>query len=470
MLHYKKLFRTIVKVNDDWYYCSQYDVNGNSIWGSSDKVNLIRTQIHTKIINKIYYNPSDPSEAVLIPGISFSLKARFFFKVFLFGMVISLPGVYRIRKKYKQLVYDADYDYDGVVSVPTLPVKQPKSYSKFTRNAIVCIAVGLGTYLCITIINHYRINNTWAIVQQENGGEDLREALEFLNTRRQSLANLTLRKANLEGVQLEGAILNYSDLQSAILINANLEKAMMHKVDFQHANLRGANLSEAKLYYANLSNANLEGANLKNSILKDATLNFANLQGADFFEANLFSIEMTQADLSSANLSECELYHAILNGAILQDAKLIGAKLRKAELKNTNFIGADLQGANLEEANFLNANLQEANLKGAKLHNANLRNANLNKANLEEVNFSKVKLDGANLKEALLKNAQFPPTDSLTMLSKEQRASIIITRYQIEFPRKKSHSPPSGIYDITTTHDENGNPLPEENWKLISKP
>ena len=70
-----------------------------------------------------------------------------------------------------------------------------------------------------------------------------------------------LNGANLEEVELRGAILRGSKFNGANLGNADLRASNLIRVEFQKANLAGAHLEEA-----NLGAANLEGALLKELI------------------------------------------------------------------------------------------------------------------------------------------------------------------------------------------------------------
>lgn len=78
--------------------------------------------------------------------------------------------------------------------------------------------------------------------------------------------------ANLQEVDLTGALLTNASLQGATLIRANMVKAT----------LQGADLFEA-----DLTDANLAGANLKGAILESANLAGANFQGANLEGVNI---------------------------------------------------------------------------------------------------------------------------------------------------------------------------------------
>ena len=77
---------------------------------------------------------------------------------------------------------------------------------------------------------------------------------------------------DLERINLEGA-----DLDWAMLAGANLMGTKLEKANLKGANLQGANLEGANLRKANLQGANLEGANLEEAIFEEANLKGAHL-------------------------------------------------------------------------------------------------------------------------------------------------------------------------------------------------
>jgi uncharacterized protein YjbI with pentapeptide repeats len=125
--------------------------------------------------------------------------------------------------------------------------------------------------------------------------------------------------------------------------------------------LRGANLSGV-----NLSRANLRGANLRGADLGDAKLKGANFSGADLGDAYFYSADLSDANFRSADLSGADLSGADLSGANLRGAYLRGAYLRGAYLIDANLRYADLIDANLGDAKLKGADLSGADLSGAK--------------------------------------------------------------------------------------------------------
>lgn len=170
-------------------------------------------------------------------------------------------------------------------------------------------------------------------------------------------ADLDLRKAKLNNVDLTEARLLDANLEGA-----NLEHAILKGAKLNGANMGNANLERAKLYSANLERANLEGANLERTNLISARLDAANLEGAN---------------LERASLEGASLRGAYLGGASLKGGNLAGANLERASLRHANLECAKLQAANLEGANLECANLEAANLEGANLEGATLEGATM---------------------------------------------------------------------------------------------
>lgn len=104
-------------------------------------------------------------------------------------------------------------------------------------------------------LNEILRNHKHWILEDVDGWGDMRADLRGVN----------FQGANLYAVDLYGAILQGADLRGANLYRANLQGA-----NLRGANLRGANLREAILQGANLYGANLHGANLREAELKGA--------------------------------------------------------------------------------------------------------------------------------------------------------------------------------------------------------
>jgi hypothetical protein len=81
------------------------------------------------------------------------------------------------------------------------------------------------------------------------------------------LSHLNLKDISFEGVDLTGALFDFSNLSDANFHKAKLHKSSFSRSQLDYANLVGADLSSADLRGASFFNADLKGANLKAAML-----------------------------------------------------------------------------------------------------------------------------------------------------------------------------------------------------------
>ena len=124
---------------------------------------------------------------------------------------------------------------------------------------------------------------------------------------------IDLRKLNLNGIILSGAILEKARLEGAKLRNAHLEGALLFNAHLGRAILRGAHLEKADLSQAHLEEASLWKAHLE--------------------EAELWNTHFERAVLWGVHFEGAHLRGAYLAGAILRLAKLSS----NTELANVNW-------------------------------------------------------------------------------------------------------------------------------------
>lgn len=106
---------------------------------------------------------------------------------------------------------------------------------------------------------------------------------------------ISLRKVNLQGINLEAALVNRKDLGL---------------VSFVPVNFRGVDLEGAKLSSTNLKRAIFLEANLKDVDFSGSDLSLANAKGANFNQVNF-----TNATLTGGDFRGCDFRGAIFNGA-----------------------------------------------------------------------------------------------------------------------------------------------------------
>ena len=115
-----------------------------------------------------------------------------------------------------------------------------------------------------------RTFRAWDIVYNSSGkgGDGMKEALEYLNSRNKSLMEVDLSKADLRGINLK---------------NADLRLATLVKTDLRGADLRGAIFNQTRLQFKGNWDARIEGANIfgiRYSILPNAFQKWALENGA----------------------------------------------------------------------------------------------------------------------------------------------------------------------------------------------
>lgn len=236
--------------------------------------------------------------------------------------------------------------------------------------------------------------------------------------------NRILGKA-IEGLKenLNGSILNNTDLREANLSNGKLWETNLEKSVLNNAKLVGANLRKARLNESILINADLS-----NAILLEASLNKADLNGADLRNANLIRAKLNfsnfhKADFSNANFFEADLSNAILNGANL----ISGINITCEQIKSTvfdkdtrfpeyisidKFSSDNLNCKNLRKEE--GVDLSGRSLNFADLRHTNLRNSNLSLASLTQADLRAAHFDNTNLSKANLKSANLDQVHNLT--------------------------------------------------------
>lgn len=227
-----------------------------------------------------------------------------------------------------------------------------------------------------------------------------------------------LKKPNLEGRDLRGAVLTGAflpdvDLESARLEGADLSGARMGDAILHEARMEGANLSGAQARRADFSRARMESAILVGVEMERANLTEARM--ANIFAAcaeKARSIGLCQpAQFESANLTGAWMQGAHLDGARMEGAVLSGAHMERADLRGARMAGADLRGAWMAGANLRGALMEGADLRGARMEGADLRGArmegaDLYRARMEGVELSEARMEGADLSEARMEGAK----------------------------------------------------------------
>lgn len=123
-------------------------------------------------------------------------------------------------------------------------------------------------------------------------------------------------------------------------------------LDFRHAQWAGSDLSHADLRRVNLAGADLHGALFHHAQLERVILTGANLATADFAGASLVEAQLNQISAKAATFRSANCLGVNLDGAKLQRADFAYANLSHSALCQTNFKQAALVGVQLTGARF----------------------------------------------------------------------------------------------------------------------
>ncbi len=247
---------------------------------------------------------------------------------------------------------------------------------------------------------------------------------------------LDLRGALLAGADLSGLPLartrcNLTDSELFNLPFASQKPAAAKAgADLKRVDLRGAHLEGAVFYSCALDDAELRGVYVERATFSKATAARTDWREARFDLTDLTLASLEGAQFAATDLRTSGLYGAKFSGADLSGVNMAGGKYDMTSFREVNLMGVQAAGANFSSATFVgvnlrNADLSGANLKGARLFpvldwsyvaqaqqtmtndltDANLRDANLDGATLTGVTLDGARLDGANLAEAHLEGA-----------------------------------------------------------------
>ena len=149
------------------------------------------------------------------------------------------------------------------------------------------------------------------------------------------LIELDFTSANLMNLNLEGAILSYSNFSFANLSGANLRLADLSPAIFIGANFTSANLSESNLRDVDFSNANLKYTNLQN-----ANCSYATFDSTAFLQTNLSNIIGLENSHHRGPSSIDN--HTLQNSEILPEVFLKNIGLANWEIEQTKLYQKDL--------------------------------------------------------------------------------------------------------------------------------
>ena len=208
---------------------------------------------------------------------------------------------------------------------------------------------------------------------------------------RAKIINTNLIASQLSNSQLPHSMLNNVTLTDSLIDGGNLSSSDIKNVDFTRSSLISTSMHKALFSgHVRFNHAVLEETNFSNVYCIHnseidfgyAQLNRANLDQACFSKVNETTPEGNQIDFSGANLQQATLTDAWLEG-------------KNVNMEYSRLVGADARGAHLKCANLKYADMRRINLSHADLSSTDLSGAILIGANLTHVRLNNTKLTGA---------------------------------------------------------------------------
>ncbi len=117
--------------------------------------------------------------------------------------------------------------------------------------------------------------------------------------------------------------------------------------------------SGVSMHFANLNSLNLQGA-----VFREADLSFSNLENADLTNADFSGAILSRCTFSRAILRNTNFECADLTFADMRNLRLMSASFKKANLLWAHLCGTDLMKANLQGANLDWACLLDSRVPG----------------------------------------------------------------------------------------------------------
>jgi len=179
------------------------------------------------------------------------------------NLELRLGGIYGLERIARR----SEQDYWPIMQTLTTFVRERASAEKARALTVPPNKLALDVQAALDVIGRRR--HTY------NDGEN----------QRLDLRGTDLRRANLAGAKLEGAILSNVHLEEANLAGIRLDDAILRGSYLDHANL-----TEAKMERTFLLNTHLKGTNLRNATLREAFLT-----GTRFDDADLLGADLTKA-------------------------------------------------------------------------------------------------------------------------------------------------------------------------------
>jgi uncharacterized protein YjbI with pentapeptide repeats len=159
----------------------------------------------------------------------------------------------------------------------------------------------------------------------------------------QAAASVTIQRARLQDVEMDGSQLKFLRLTDVRfghcdLANVDWSQSTFDRIEFINCRMTGARFVDSSIKNVSFQDCKIDLAQFRVCGFKDCRFLKSNLREADFYEANLEGVVFSSCDL---------------RGAQLYGANLKGADFRGSQLEELQVRAEDLQGAIIDSLQLL---------------------------------------------------------------------------------------------------------------------
>ncbi|MBK8989903.1 MAG: pentapeptide repeat-containing protein [Chloroflexi bacterium] len=190
------------------------------------------------------------------------------------------------------------------------------------------------------------------------------------------LKNTKLARMELSGVRMKSAHLVNVDFSNCILRSVDFDETVMEAGYFKDSDLENLSCQNATFNWVNMNKAVLKYSNWTYCVFTDGIINEAHLHGAKLNGTKFKRVKLFKAKL---------LQNVEMRKVKWQDVDLTEAELEDADLTEATFVNTQFDGARLVRTKFQNADLRGCSMKGAVLRGARLDGARLSSMIFAEV-------------------------------------------------------------------------------------
>ena len=246
-----------------------------------------------------------------------------------------------------------------------------------------------------------------------------------------NISSVDFTNANMNGANLEDAIIQDCKFTGATLFEAKLSGVVIRNSNFENAHL-SATLSNTKFdnvtldkitadrgdftslvaNYITCKDARLNGCRFDDSRISESDFTNALLDGASFNSSNISNSDMTglkgsHISAEQSHIAKCTFKDAIIANIRLNQSNISGSTFEDAYLPSAYFANAVIKNTTMRRCTLTSSVFSEATLDSINFNGASLVKGRFDGARLKGGDFSNAILDGVIFAGASFENMNF---------------------------------------------------------------